>query len=305
MLRPVPSGQPASSPSDVAVLVNPTSGRGRGARYGLRAVRTLRELGVGARVLVGRDENESRDLARQAAGSDVDALVVVGGDGLVNLALQVVAETSLPMGVVAAGSGDDLARSLGLPRRSPERAAAAIAAGHTRSIDLARTQGRYFATVLASGFDSFVNERANQMAWPRGPMRYNVAVAAELRGFRPLPFTLELDDATRRVEAMLVAVGNGPTYGGGLRITEGATIDDGRLDVAVIKPVSRLELVKVYPRLYTGTLPTHPQYEHHRVRRVTLAAPGVSAYADGERLGMLPLSVECVPAALTVYVGVQ
>jgi diacylglycerol kinase (ATP) len=132
-----------------------------------------------------------------------------------------------------------------------------------------------------------------------------VAVAAELRGFRPLPFTLELDDATRRVEAMLVAVGNGPTYGGGLRITEGATIDDGRLDVAVIKPVSRLELVKVYPRLYTGTLPTHPQYEHHRVRRVTLAAPGVSAYADGERLGMLPLSVECVPAALTVYVGVQ
>ena len=104
----------------------------------------------------------------------------------------------------------------------------------------------------------------------------------------------------RRLEAMLVAVGNGPSFGGGLRITEGAEIDDGWLDVVVIKPMSKLELVRTYPKLYTGRHVTHPQDEHHRVRRVTVAAPGVVGYADGERLAALPLTVDVVPNALRV-----
>jgi diacylglycerol kinase (ATP) len=99
---------------------------------------------------------------------------------------------------------------------------------------------------------------------------------------------------------MLVAVGNGPSFGGGLRITEGASIDDGWLDVVVIRPLSRSALLRAYPRLFNGTIAHHPAYEHHRVRRVTLAAPGIVTYADGERFGALPLTVECVPQALTV-----
>ena len=98
-------------------------------------------------------------------------------------------------------------------------------------------------------------------------MRYNLATLAELRVFEPLPYTLELDGAARRrCEAMLVAVGNGPSFGGGLRITEGAVLDDGLLDVVIIKPMSKLELVRTYPKLFKGTHVTHPQYEHHRVR---------------------------------------
>ena len=94
---------------------------------------------------------------------------------------------------------------------------------------------------------------------------------------------------------MLVAVGNGPSFGGGLRITEGAVLDDGLLDVVIIKPMSKPELVRTYPRLFRGTHTTHPPYEHHRVRRVTVAAAGIVSYADGERFGALPLTVECVP----------
>jgi diacylglycerol kinase (ATP) len=104
------------------------------------------------------------------------------------------------------------------------------------------------------------------------------------------------------MEAMLVAIGNGPSYGGGLRMCEGALLDDGRLDVVIIKPISRPELLKVYPRLFKGTHVNHPAYEHHRVRSVSVAAPGIVAYADGERLGPLPLTVECAEAALTVCV---
>ena len=102
---------------------------------------------------------------------------------------------------------------------------------------------------------------------------------------------------------MLVAVGNGPSYGGGLRICEGAKLDDGLLDVVVIKPLSKPALVRVYPRLFTGTHVRLPQYEHHLPTRVSLAAPGISAYADGERLGALPLTVDAAPRAVTVFVA--
>ena len=100
---------------------------------------------------------------------------------------------------------------------------------------------------------------------------------------------------------MLVAVGNGPSFGGGLRITEGAVLDDGLLDVVIIKPMSKLGLVRTYPKLFKGTHTTHPAYEHHRVRTVTRrGARASSSYADGERFGALPLTVECAPGALTV-----
>ena len=91
-----------------------------------------------------------------------------------------------------------------------------------------------------------------------------------------------------------------PSFGGGLRITEGALLDDGLLDVVIIKPMSKVGLVRTYPKLFKGTHVTHPQYEHHRVRSVTVAAPGIVAYADGERFGALPLTVACVPGALNV-----
>jgi diacylglycerol kinase (ATP) len=132
-------------------------------------------------------------------------------------------------------------------------------------------------------------------------MRYNIATLAELRVFEPLRYTLQLDDRQVSLEAMLVAVGNGPSFGGGLRITEGAVLDDGLLDVVIIKPISKPDLVRTYPKLFKGTHIHHPQYEHHRVRCVTVAAPGIVSYADGERFGPLPLTVECAPGALTVH----
>jgi diacylglycerol kinase (ATP) len=177
-----------------------------------------------------------------------------------------------------------------------------VVGSRTRRIDLGRCGSTYFVTVLAAGFDSKVNHRANAMGWPAGQLRYTLATLAELRVFKPLPYTLELDGVVREVEAMLVAVGNGPSYGGGLRITHGASIDDGWLDVVVIKTMSRIGLVRTYPKLYSGRHVEHPRYEHHRVRSVTVAAPGIHAYADGERVSALPLTVDVVPQALEVLV---
>jgi diacylglycerol kinase (ATP) len=227
---------------------------------------------------------------------------VVGGDGMVHLAVQALAGTDTSLGLIPAGTGNDVARYLDIPRGDPQRAADVVVGSRIRSIDLARTAGRYFVTVLAAGFDSRVNERANAMTWPRGRLRYSLATLAELRVFEPMGYTLEMDGQVRRLDAMLVAVGNGPSFGGGLRITHDAELDDGLLDVVVIKPMSKPDLIRTYPKLYNGGHTRHRQYEHHRVRTVTVAATGVVGYADGERVGALPLTVEVVPRALKVLV---
>jgi diacylglycerol kinase (ATP) len=254
------------------------------------------------RSLAGRDADEALDIARQCVADGVDTLVVCGGDGMVHLAVQAVAGTGTPLGIVPAGTGNDVARYFDLPRRDPRAATERVLAGRTRTVDLARSGSQYFTTVMCAGFDAVVNERANRMTWPRGQMRYNIATLAELRVFQPLPYTLQLDDREVQLEAMLVAVGNGPSFGGGLRITEGAILDDGFLDVVIIKPITKPDLIRTYPKLFKGTHIHHPQYEHHLVRSVTVAAPGIVSYADGERFGPLPLTVECAPGALTVLV---
>jgi diacylglycerol kinase (ATP) len=285
---------------EIALLTNPTAGKGRGSRSAAIALPRLREAGFVVRQLSGRDSDEALDLARRCVADGVESLVVCGGDGMVHLAAQVLANTTTSLGIIPAGTGNDVARYLGVPRNDPQRAADVVIGSHERTIDLAKVGPTYFVTVLATGFDSLVSERANRLAWPRGQMRYNLATLAELRVFEPLSYVLEMDGETHRLDAMLVAVGNGPSFGGGLRITDGAVLDDGLLDVVVIKPMSKLELVRTYPKLYTGKHVTHPQYEHHRVRSITVAAPGIVAYADGERIGSLPLTVDVAPGALRV-----
>jgi len=285
---------------EIALLTNPAAGKGKGAQVRERTLRRLRGAGLTVRDLQGRDAGEALDLARQCVAGGVDALVVCGGDGMVHVAVQALATTTTPLGIVPAGTGNDVARYFDIPRKDPEAAVDRVIAGATRTIDLARSGSQFFVTVLAAGFDAVVNERANRMTWPKGQMRYNIATLAELRVFEPLPYTLQLDDRQVSLEAMLVAVGNGPSFGGGLRITEGAVLDDGLLDVVIIKPISKPDLIRTYPKLFKGTHIHHPQYEHHLVRSVTVAAPGIVSYADGERFGPLPLTVECASGALTV-----
>jgi diacylglycerol kinase (ATP) len=285
---------------EIALLTNPTAGKGRGAKIRHLAVSRLRAAGLTVRDLQGRDADEALDLARQCVAEGIDAVVVCGGDGMVHLAVQAVATTGTPLGIIPAGTGNDVARYFDVPRTDPATAVDRVVAGHTRTVDLARSASQFFVTVLAAGFDAVVNERANRMTWPKGQMRYNIATLAELRVFEPLPYTLQLDDRQIQLEAMMVAVGNGPSYGGGLRITEGAVLDDGLLDVVIIRPMSKSSLIRTYPKLFKGTHVHHPQYEHHLVRSVTVAAPGIVTYADGERFGPLPLTVECAPGALTV-----
>lgn len=290
---------------EIALLVNPTAGKGRGSRLCQPVADRLRAHGYAVDVVIGRDADEAFDQIRNRVAKGVDALVAVGGDGLVNMALQVVAGTATPLGIVPAGTGNDVARSLGLPLGNPVAAVDLLAASAPRAVDVGRAVGRWFGGVLSSGFDSMVNERANRMTWPPGRSRYNVAIAAELRTFRPIPFVLELDGERWETEAMLVAVGNGTSYGGGMKVCPGASMVDGRFDVTVLGPISKLEFVRVFPQVYSGRHVDHPAVTVRRARTVSLAAAGVTAYADGERVALLPVTCDVVPGALQVLACVD
>ncbi|HKY56787.1 MAG TPA: diacylglycerol kinase family protein [Aeromicrobium sp.] len=284
----------------IAVVVNPTSGRRKGEQIAREAVASLRAHGHQVDELRGETAHDAhgRLKARIETGPQLDLVAVVGGDGALHELLPTLHASRITAAMIPAGTGNDVARHLGV--REPRTAVEAIHAHRTKTIDLIKADEVLVATVVASGFDSKVNERANAMTWPRGNLRYNLAILKELREFEPLTFTLEADGQHYERRAMLVAVANLPSFGGGLRIGEGAEDDDGLLDVVVIHPVSKLKLVRVFPMLYRGTHIHLPEFERIRAKRVTWAAEGIVAYGDGERLGPLPVTAEVVPRALTM-----
>ncbi|MYY19288.1 MULTISPECIES: diacylglycerol kinase [unclassified Streptomyces] len=294
--------------SEITLFVNPTAGRGRGARAAQPAAAALRDAGFSVRTVLGEDAADALRRAREAVAGGTGALIAVGGDGMMSLALQAVAGTSTPLGAVAVGTGNDFARALGLPVRDPAAAgrlcAEALKAGTVREIDLGRAGERWFGSVLASGLDSRVNDRGNRMRWIGGRFKYDVALLAELAALRPFAYRVRLDGGpVREIEATLIAVGNGTAYGGGMRICADAVMDDGLFDVTVVGACSRTTLLRVFPRVYKGTHLDHPVVSVHRVTSIELAAAGVTAYADGEPLGPLPLTATCVPRAVRVLTG--
>ncbi|MEO9137634.1 MAG: diacylglycerol kinase family protein [Jatrophihabitans sp.] len=291
----------------IALVVNPASGVGRAAR---EAVAVSARLGAAATVEVhqGGSAAESAELIAAVARA-CDAVVVLGGDGMVHLAAQALALGDTPLGIIPAGTGNDVVDTLGLPRdplAAADAVLTALDAGSVERIDLGRTDAdsgsRWWVTVLCAGFDSAVTERANRMRRPKGPRRYDLAIAAEIVRLAPRPFRLELDGTELESPGMLVAIGNGPQYGGGKRITEGASMRDGTFLVTVVGPVGRVEFARMAPRLDTAGHIGHPAVTQYVAKVVRVFAPNTLGYADGERIGPLPITTECVPSALPVLV---
>jgi diacylglycerol kinase (ATP) len=288
---------------DVAVLVSPAAGRGRARAVGLSVIETLQPAGLSPRVLSATTGPEAERQAAKAVAEGTGALVAVGGDGSVHAALQAVAGTPVPLAVVPAGTGNDLALALGIPAdplAAVRAAAEDLQAGAVRSIDAGLTDGRWWATVLCCGFDSAVSDRANRLRWPRGRRRYDVAILAELARLRPREVELVLDGEPYTVPVTLVAVGNTSWYGGGMKVCPDADPADGRFDVTVVGPMSRLALVRSRPRLTDGSHVEDAVVTVHRAARAELSSPGVTTYADGEPVAALPAVAECVPGALRV-----
>ena len=291
---------------DIAVLANPRAGKGRHRGLLPGVIERLGGSGRTVRLLTADSGEAAEKACHRAVAEGIGALVAVGGDGTVHRAVQAVAGTGIGLGVVPAGTGNDFAVATGLPA-DPMAAAGAIADavrdGRGTPLDLGRmttAQGdvRWFGAVLAAGFDAIVNERANRMRWPRGPRRYDLAIVLELARLRPRRYGLVLDGVDRGFTGVLVAIGNCRSYGGGMLICPDADPTDGLLDVVVAAPLGRADLVRLKPRLRRGTHVRDPRVGSYRAREVRIEAPDIIGYADGERVGALPLVVSCEPGAV-------
>lgn len=273
------------------------------------AAAVQQRLAAGADVTVLRAE--SAPGLRQAIGaakSHHDVVVTLGGDGTAHLAIQELACGDVPLGVVPAGTGNDIAATLGMsadPVAAAGQVLAALQDGSAERRDLGVVDAappRWWYTVLCAGFDSAVNETANRLRWPRGPRRYDVAIALEVLRLAPRHYRLVLDGVAEELDAALVSVANAGRYGGGKLIAPGARLDDGVFCVCVVAPVTRRTLLRLAPKLDTGGHVGHPKVSFRTARKVTIEADRV-AYADGERIGPLPVTTRCAPAALPVLVA--
>lgn len=299
----------------LGLVVNPTSGHGRGHAAGMQAHAGL--VGAGHEVvdLSAPTLARATDAARTASLVGLDALVVVGGDGMTHLGVNVVAGTPVPLGIVAAGSGNDIARCLGLPVHDVPASLTAIEHGLAegpRRIDAATVGApgqaavEWFAGVLSAGIDAAVNARANRLRFPPGTARYVRALIGELAAFRPYGYRVAWDSGTWEHAGTLVAAANVRDFGGGMRIAPDADLEDGLLELVTGGALSRTQVVRLFPSLFTGTHVRDPAVRVVRTARVLIepaAAWGPHppvAFADGERIGPLPLEAKVVPGALLV-----
>lgn len=292
----------------LGVIINPSSGRGKGEARGQIVLETLKARGQEFLNLSGKTMDDANANARHAINDgEIDGLIVVGGDGIAHLGVNIACDTGISLGIIAAGTGNDLARSIGMPEGDVVAGTHAVLdkLDSPRKVDAIKAQSStgkfWFFGTASAGFDALCNQRANQMSWPKGQRRYDIAMVLELAKFKPIHYEATIDGEHRSFDAMLCAVANGPAFGGGMNIAPDAKVDDGYLDLFIVHAMSRLELLKVFPKVYTGGHVTHPAVEFVRAKSVKLSSGNMPVYSDGEARGHSPLTATVAPGALSVF----
>ena len=287
-----------------ALVINPISGQGRGATVGNYVAGFLTQKSIAYTIVTGNSSVALSDHLQIFIEKNPGCagVIAVGGDGLLHIVLQKIVPAQIPFTLIPAGTGNDFVRTLGWNLIEIDAQLERVLSSEPTSIDLGLVDGEWFGAILSTGFDSIVNERANKLSWPKGPMKYSAGIAIELPRFKPRHYVIELDDRTLTTQAMLIAVANGRSYGGGMLVCPNASITDGYFDVMVLHPISKIKFIKVFPSVFAGTHINHPAVQILRSRKVKIEAAAI-AYSDGERIGQLPVSAECIRGACKSWVA--
>jgi len=280
------------------LFANPRSGRGKGARV-LSIIEAFLKTNNEDFITVSTNSlEESLTSLAQTIDKNLNAkVVVIGGDGMVHAAINSI--DGNPIGVIPAGTGNDFARALGLQLEDPIGNIRNVLSAIVEEFDLGKVDNQYFAAICSTGFDSIVNERANKLRWPHGKMKYNIAMLLELPRFKPRSYDIVIDGKLMQTRAMLIAVANGMSYGGGMKVCPNAQLQDGLLDIMILAPVSKFEFIRIFPSVFKGKHVSHPAVSITQGRSIQISANAV-AYADGERVGPLPLNISISPNRLKV-----
>ncbi|HKG04339.1 MAG TPA: diacylglycerol kinase family protein [Conexibacter sp.] len=289
---------------DVVLIVNPSAGGGRALRALPDAERALRDAGLQVRLEHTRDIDHARELGR-AAGAAGEVAAALGGDGLVGAVADGLRETASAAGgllaILPGGRGNDFARTLGIPRDSVG-AAALIANGRERAIDLGVCGERAFVGIASCGFDSDANRIANDTRVP-GDAAYLYGALRALASWQPARFELELDGESLTHVGYSVAAANGRQYGGGMVLAPDSSLDDGMFDVVTVSDVPKRRFLRGLPRVFSGKHVLNDEVDVRHARELRIAADrAFTLYADGDPIAELPATVRTLPAAVRVIV---
>jgi len=287
------------------LVVNSKAGKGRASKLANQFEELLNSNNLPYEIIKESTyEDTVTKYQLSIASGKFNKVIAIGGDGLVNLCLQEIAERNIGLAVVPAGTGNDFARAVGSHKKNVDTIFNFIASQDPTSIDLGLVTGdfgrRWYVQVLSTGFDALVNNLANRITWPRGQIKYTLATILTLARFNPISYELIIDDKTVKQNLMLLSVANGETYGGGMRICPDASNSDGIFDILLVHPVSKIVLLTIFPKVFAGKHVPHPKIEIIRAKNIKLSA-NASAFADGEFVSKLPIEIANVQNALKTW----
>lgn len=287
------------------LVVNSKAGKGRASKLAGKFEVLLKSNNLPYEIINKATYEETFSEYRLSISSGkFEKVVAIGGDGLVNLCLQEVAEQNIGFSVIPAGTGNDFARAVGSHKKSVNEIFNVVRSQDPTTIDLGLVTGafgkRWYVQVLSTGFDALVNNLANRINWPRGQMKYTLATVLTLARFKPIPYELIIDGKQFKQDFMLLSVANGETYGGGMRICPDASNSDGIFDILLVHPVSKIVLLSIFPKVFTGKHVPHPKIDIIRGKKVQISADA-SAFADGEFVSKLPIEITNVKNALKTW----
>jgi len=288
---------------EATLIVNPAAGRGKGKKAYPAIAENLDKLPLEFNTVFSEGPGHMVELAREASRSGSETVVACGGDGTVHEVINGLDSHPARLGIIPCGTGDDLAINMGIPT-DLHLACRNLVSGREKSFDLARAGKEVYACIAGTGFDSMVSRVANEgVRLLRGTSVYIYSVLKTLASFKPLEMTIRADDFLFEGRVMFVVAANAPSYGGGMRIAPMARMDDGLLNLVIIEEMSRGEMLRSFPSVFSGKHFPHPRIRHLTTTRVDFSSTEpLELFADGEFIQPLPASLEILPGALPVII---
>ena len=287
---------------DFVLITNPISGNGKAASVAKQAVQRLTAEGYAGKMELTTQSGDANRIAREAIESGSHWIIACGGDGTVHEVVNAIAEQpNVMLGVLPCGKGNDFAEALKIPTK-PTKAIEVLFNGRMRQVDLGKIGDRYFDTIVTCGFDAEVSRRVTEEGTPfSGTASYVYTAITTLFRYQSPTVRLEGDFGCYEGKILLTATGITPCYGGGMKIVPHAIIDDGLFDVCIIEPVPHRTVLRLLLTLFWGGHAGHRAVQMHRTKSLTIETdPPILLYADGERVGYTPVTVEIIERALTV-----